>query len=307
MNLAQLRTFQLAAEHGSFSKAASEQFLSQPAVSLQIRQLERELGVALFTRTGRRVHLTAAGELCLEYVTRLTSLSEEMKRSLQNIESQGITLTVGCAPTTAQSYFPALLTEVKAQAPDIHIRVASLSPDQAVAGVLNAELDFAFLTDGYLSDRLTAEYCFPSRLFIVAPPTHPLARRKRVPAEEVVTHDFVTLPPPWTNPQRLRAWARNFDLDVRVINELPTYDALKSAVRMGLGLSLISENAASAELQNGTLAIVDTPGMPIEMPIYLACRRDTELLPAAKAFRDIAMKGRWRRNVATAMPGQVGA
>lgn len=119
MKLNQIKTFQLAAEFESFSRAADEQFVTQPAVSLQIRQLERALGATLFERNGKRIKLTRAGEIALAYARQVGQLTDDLRRELRSLEIESKGVSIGCSTTSARYYMPLFLAELRAKAPNI--------------------------------------------------------------------------------------------------------------------------------------------------------------------------------------------
>ncbi len=294
MNLDQVRTFRLAAELESFSKAADEQFLSQPAVSLQIRQLERELGVTLFERNGKRIKLTRAGHIFLAYAQQLESLTGELRHDLQALSDDSSSVSIGCSPTSSRHFMPALLAELRAICPGVHARVVVLPTDQGAAALARGELDFIFTTDPVAPSRVTLEECMTSRIHIVAPAGHPLTRAARVTPEQVARYPFALLPPPYQGPQLFKRWAENHGVEIRVVLEMGGYDGLMEAVRQGVGLSLISETALADELQAGRIGIVRAVGMPLEFPIFLAHRTSMQLSTGAAALRQCVLHGKWK-------------
>jgi len=305
MNLDQVRTFRLAAELESFSRAADEQFLSQPAVSLQIRQLERELGVTLFERNGKRIKLTRAGETFLSFARQIESLQTELRHNLQAIEQDRASVSIACSPTSSRYFMPPLLAELRNIAPALHARVVVLPTDQAAAALARGELDFIFTTDPVAPSRITLERCLTSRIFVVAPAGHPLTKKPRVAPEELERHPFALLPPPYQGPQLFLKWAEEHGVRIRVVLEMGGYDGLMEAVRQGAGLSLISETACAEDVRAGRIGIVRTVGMPLEFPIFLAHRTNQQLNPGAAALRECVLRGTWRSELPH-LPTQLG-
>lgn len=296
MNLDRLQTFRLVIQLGSFSRAAEELFLSQPAVSLQIRQLEKELGASLIERGTNGARATDAGLAVLRFTEELMEAHGNLLRELASLQSGSSLVTIGCSASTAKNAVPQLMGELQRMAPEIQLRVTTLPPDEASARLLKGEFDFIFTTDAYLSEKVTAEPFSIARLFIVASPTHPLARKQRATPEEVAAHPFALLPTPWTAQRRFRDWAANQGVELRVVTELSTYDALKETARKGLALTLVADSSLSEELEQGTLSIVHAPGLPIEYPIYLA-HRSGALSPACTVVKAAAMQSRLGRAV----------
>lgn len=297
MNFDRLQTFRLVLQLGSFSRAAEELFLSQPAVSLQIRQLEKELGVVLIERGNNRAKPTSAGEAVLRFSEQVLESRANLLRELVSLQSGSSLVTIGCSASSASQVIPQLMGELQRVAPHIQLRVTTLPPDEASARLLKGELDFTLTTDAYLSDRVVAEPFSVARLFVVAAPSHPLARKGRATPAELAAHPFVLLPAPWTAQRRFREWAANQGVDINVMMELSTYDGLKAAARKGLALALIAESNILREVERGELVIVNTAGLPLEYSIYLA-HRGGPLSPALSVVKTAALHSRIPRATA---------
>jgi LysR family transcriptional regulator, low CO2-responsive transcriptional regulator len=289
LNLDRLRTFRKVVELESFSRAAEELFLSQPAVSLQIRHLERELGVVLIDRHAARAVATPAGTALLAFAEHVDQGNAQLQRQLAALQNEHAFVSIGCSATSAKQFVPRIISAVSQLAPEVHVRVITLPPDEAVAKVLRGELDFVLTTEGFISNRLEAEQILTARLFIVGQPTNPLARRERVTPEEVARYPFALLPAPWSAQARFREWASNQGVEIRVAMELSSYDGLKEAARNGLALAVVAETAIIGDIQRGDLAMIRTVGLPIEYPIFLA-HRAGPLTAHARAVRTAAIR-----------------
>ncbi|MGE5596460.1 MAG: LysR family transcriptional regulator [Hyphomicrobiales bacterium] len=289
LNLDRLRTFKKVVELESFSRAAEELFLSQPAVSLQIRQLERELGMPLIDRSGAHPVATPAGAALLVFAETVEQAHADLRRALSDLETAESFISIGCSATSAKQFVPRIISVVGKIAPHVQVRVITLPPDEAVAKLLRGELEFVLTTEGFLSNKLEAEQIQTARLFVVAQSAHPLARRSRVTPQELVKYPFALLPAPWSAQGRFRKWAANQGVEIRVKMELSSYDGLKEAARSGLALAVIAESAIVDDVARGDLAIVRTAGLPIEYPIFFA-HRSGPLAPNAQVVKSAALK-----------------
>lgn len=297
MNLHRLKTFALVVQLESFSRAAEELFLSQPAVSLQVRQLERELGATLIDRGGGRIKATPAGEAVLAFASTVETEHTNLLRQLAALHSEQQLVTIGCSSTSAKRYIPLVISEVRRRAPEVRIRVMILPPDEASTRLAKGELDLILTTEKFLTDRLEAERYTYARLFLVGPPTHPLTRMQKVSADEVAKHPFALLPAPWSVQRRVVEWAENQGVDLNVVMELASYDGLIQAVSQGTALSVIAETAVANAVERGELAIIRTPGMPLEYPIFLAHRKGP-LSPHVALVKAVALE----RTLSQALP-----
>ncbi|MBK6561747.1 MAG: LysR family transcriptional regulator [Dehalococcoidia bacterium] len=296
MNFDRLQTFRLVVQLGSFSRAAEELFLSQPAVSLQIRHLEKELGVVLLERGVNRAKPTGAGEAVLRFSEHVLESRSDLLRELASLQSGSSLVTIGCSPSSARQVIPHLMGELQRIAPHIQLRVTTLPPDEASARLLKGEFDFTLTTDAFISDRLAAEPFSVARLYVVAAPSHPLARKGRATPEELAAYPFALLPSPWTAQRRFREWAANQGVEINVMMELSTYDGLKESARKGLALALIAESNIMREVERGDLVIVNTVGLPLEYTIYLA-HRTGKLSPALSIVKTAALNSRLNRAI----------
>lgn len=297
MNLDQIKTFRLAAELGSFSRAADERFLSQPAVSQQIRQLERDLGVTLFERNGKGITLTPAGATFLDYAHRMDTMEHELRARVDSLKSNTQTVSLGCASSSAHYVVPHLLMELRQVAPDMQVRVTIAAPDQAMAMLIKGEIDCILTTHDSAPSHIVCEPCLVSRMFVVAPAGHVLTRASRVSAMELAPYPFALLAPHWVAPHLFRRWAAEQGVEIQVVMETDGFDGLKEAVREGIGLSLIGERAIAEDLREGKLGLVRVIGMPLELPVYFAHRSSAARSDVLACFRRVALGGDWRHHL----------
>ena len=306
VNFDRLRTFRLVVQHESFSRAADELFLSQPAVSLQIRQLERELGVRLLERGNGRIKPTPAGEVVLEFARLVEDERTNLLQRLARLESGELLVTIACSATSASRFIPLVISELRRRAPEVHVRVMIVPPDEAVARLQRGEVDLILTTEAFLSDRVEGARYSTARLFLVGPPSHPLARKPRVKPEELQYFPFALLPPPWSVQSRVRDWAANQGIEIKVVMESGSYDSLIETVRKGLALSVVAETAVAEEVARGSLAVIRTPGMPIEYPIFLA-HRPGPLPPHVAAVKAIILERKLSQRLPRLAPSVVSA
>lgn len=306
LNFDRLRTFRLVVELESFSRAAEELFLSQPAVSLQIRQLERQLGVRLIDRGNGRIKPTPAGEVVLEFARHVEDERTSLLQRLARLESGQLLVTIACSATSASRFIPLVMSELRRRAPEIHVRVMIVPPDEAAARLQRGEVDLILTTEAFLSDRIEGTPYSTARLFLVGPPTHPLAKKVRVKPEELADYSFALLPPPWSVQARVRDWAANQGIELKVVMEIGTYDSLIETARKGLALSVVAETAVAEEVARGALAVIRTPGMPIEYPIFLA-HRSEPLPPHVAAVKTIVLERKLSQRLPRLAPSVISA
>ncbi len=264
INLHQLRIFQAVARHRSFSRAAEQLFLSQPGVSLQVKALERHVGLPLFEKTGRAVGLTEAGRELLRYSERIFALLEETQVVMEELAGGRRGAIKLAASTSAGIYVvPPALGAFHRRYPQVQLALDVLNRFTAQERLFENEVDLAVM--GLIEDAHDLEVAefVPNELVVIAAPGHPLAGRGAIPFEALAAETFLlreVRSGTRVDTERLFA-ARG--LPLRVGMELRSSGATKQAVAAGLGISIIPLAAIELELATGRLVTLDVAGFPI--------------------------------------------
>ena len=283
--LKQIQTFMEVARQRSVSKAAERLFVTQPAVSMQIRQLEDAFGLALVEPMGRNIKLTDAGEV---FLTHATSAMGQF-RDLEALMAEHIGLKQGridlAVVTTSKYFIPMLLVRFNRLHPGIDVRL-NIDNRENVLGLLSRfEVDLVVMgrAPSHLDCEATAFATNP--LAMVAPPDHPLARRRQLPFSALGEHGFLVRE---EGSGTRAAMQRLFDENhtpLKVVMELPSNETIKQAVMAGMGLSFLSMRTVRHELASGHLALLEVQGLPQINHWYVTHLRSKKLSPAAKAFK----------------------
>ncbi len=176
MELCQLRGFLQVAQDGSVTRAAEALFLTQPAVTQQIRGLERETGVALFDRTGRGVRLTAAGEVLREYALRSLALLEEGRQAIADVEAGAAgRLSLGAGVTTSIFHLPRWLQRFQHAFPAVEVVVRTGRSREVAEWVRGRELELGIVTSPVKGAEFRVLHLFAEEIALVVPPEHPFA------------------------------------------------------------------------------------------------------------------------------------
>ena len=285
MNLNHLAIFHAVAQAGSMTLGAERLDISQPAVSKQVQELERALGVHLFDRVGRRVHLSQAGEILADYARRLFALAHEAETAMADVRAVGRgRLVIGASTTIGTYLLPGVVAEFWRRHPGVELLVQIENTEQVHRRLAGHELDLG-LTEGPVEEgELDAEVFHQDELVMIAAPGHRLAGRPRVPLSAVREEPFVLREPgSGTRAVEERALAR-LRLPVRVVMALGSTEAIKRVVAEGVGLAIVSRLAVRAECAAGTLAVLPVAGLPIERPLHLVRRKGRRDGPALQAF-----------------------
>lgn len=291
INLHQLRIFQAVVAHQSYSRAAEALIMSQPAVSLQLRALEREIRLPLFEKSGRTLRLTEAGEQLLAYSERIFALLDETQLVLEELRGARRGTVKVAASTTAGIYVvPAALGAFHRENPGITLTLDVVNRFTAQERLLNDEVDLAVM--GLIEDahELEVETFVPNELVVIAPPGHRLAGQADIPLAEL--RDEIILlrevgSGTRTDVERLLGGVEGLPLHVGM--ELRSSGAIKQAVAAGLGLAVMPLAAIELELLTGRLVTLDVAGFPVHRHWSLARRAARHLSAAAVALWDFLL------------------
>ena len=285
MNLNHLAVFHAVAQTGGMTLGAQRLDISQPAVSKQVQELERALGVHLFDRVGRRVRLSRAGEVLVDYARRLFALAHEAEEAMTDVRAAGRgRLAIGASTTIGTYLLPGVLAEFWRRHPRVELLVQIENTEQVHRRLAGHELDLG-LTEGPVEEgELDAEVFHQDELVMIAAPGHRLAGRPRVPLSAVREEPFVLREPgSGTRAVEERALAR-LKLPVRAVMALGSTEAIKRVVAEGVGLAIVSRLAVGVECAAGTLAVLPVTGLRLARPLRLVRRRGRRDGPALQAF-----------------------
>lgn len=285
MNLHHLRLFHAVATHGSFTRAAEALYVSQPAVSRQVRELERELDVALLDQVGRTVRLTEAGRLLNAYADRIFALEAEVEQALADRKGlRSGSLRIGASMTAGVYVLPELLGRFKAAHPGIRLWLDIANTREVERGLLENRLDLAVVEGSVTAPEILHEPFRDDELVVVAPPAHPLAQREVVRPGDLEAFDFLVRERgSGTREVSERAFAAA-GIHPPAAMELGSIEAIKRGVAAGLGLAALSRRAVADEVQTGQLSIVHVVGLDLSRGLEIVRHRDKRLSRAAEAF-----------------------
>jgi DNA-binding transcriptional LysR family regulator len=283
--LRQLKVFEAAARHLSFSRAAEELHLTQPAVSTQLKLLHQHAGLALFEQLGKKVYLTPAGNDLLRYSRAIIELVRQAGEAMA--ARQGVSGgTLNVAVISAGDYFfPQLLAEFARTAPGVKLNLGVFNRQQLLQQLADNLTDLAIMVRPPRELDTVNEPFAPHPYVIVARPDHPLARRKRVPVSALL-HE------PWLTRERgsdtWNSMEDGFGAQLAKLNftmEIRSTETIKQAVIAGMGISFLSAHTIGRELERRQLAVIDVVGFPLRLQWYVVHLRQKVLAPVAMAFK----------------------
>jgi DNA-binding transcriptional LysR family regulator len=290
LTLRQLKVFESVARHLNYTRAAQELFLTQPAVSMQVKQLEESLGVALFEQLGKRIHLTEAGREVLGYARTVTQQLDELEGILNHIKGlSGGRLRISVA-TTANYFIPTLLGTFSRRHPGVTISLDVTNRETLLQQLSENTVDLVIMGQPPAELDAEADAFMENPLVIVAPPDHPLAREKKIPLARLQEETFLVREPGSGTRIAMERFFAEREMHLKTGMEVGSNEAIKQSVQAGLGLGLLSHATIEQELTLKRLVVLDVADFPIMRHWYLVHRRGKRLSAVAEAFRQFMLK-----------------
>ena len=284
VTLRQLRVFESVARNLSYTKASKELHLSQPAVSMQVRQLEDSVGLPLFERLGRHIGLTEAGRECYHYsrsVSRALREMEEVMASLTGVSRGQLSIAVA---STINYFAPRLLARFHERYPGIVLQLEVTNREHLLELLGANAVDMVLMGQPPESADLESEPFMDNPLVVIAPPGHPLEGEPEITPERIAGEIFVMREPGSGTRQAMERYLAEHRISVRHGMQMTRNEAIKQAVRSGLGLSVVSKHTIELEMVTHKLSTLDVVGFPLMRRWHLVHRRGKRLSPAAAAF-----------------------
>ena len=290
LTLRQLQILESIARTGSFSRASEDLHLSQPAVSMQIKQLEDDLGVPLLERAGKRIFLTDVGREVYQASQDIAERLNRLKGVLDAMKGlQHGSLTVGVV-STASAFSIRLITQFRQRHPGIRIRLNVINREQLLQQLADNSLDLALMGQPPAHMDLDDTVFMENPLIIIAPPNHPLIGQKRIPLPRIAEEIFMGREPGSGTRIATEAFFQSHGLAWKVDMEMNKNEAIKLAVESGLGLGVVSQHTVLPELAAKRLCILDVEGFPIRRSWHLVSRRNKQFSSSAQAFADFVLQ-----------------
>jgi DNA-binding transcriptional LysR family regulator len=289
ITLRQLQVFESAARHLSFSRAAKELHLSQPGVSMQIKQLEDSVGSRLFEQMGKKLFLTEVGREVLRASQAIAQQLVDLEDTLNDLRGlkQG-TLTVGVVSTV--SYFAIrLISQFRLDHPEVRITLNVVNRETLLDQLANNEVDLALMGQPPLGQDLESTPFMDNPLVVIAPFSHPLAKKKNIPLSRIAEEDFVARETGSGTRSATEAFFQSHGLVLKAAMEMNKNEAIKQAVEAGLGLGVVSRHTVTLELAARRLASLDVEGFPIRRQWHLVHRQNKHFSQAAGAFAQFVL------------------
>ena len=289
MTLRQLTLFKAVAEHLSFTRAAAELRLTQPAVSIQIKQLENNIGMPLFEQIGKKIYLTDAGQLLQsaaeDIFIRLEDLETSLNELQETIKGQ-LRLSI---ISTASYFFPHVFSAFNRLHPEVQLRLKVTNRMRVLQQLSSNEDDLVIM--GQVPDDLNVQ-AFPflaNPLVVIAPPTHPLVGKKKISLQRVAEETFLVREQGSGTRLAMESKFAAHNILLKTEQEFGSVEAIKQGVSAGLGLSVLSDSVLSLELAAGKLCVLDVEEFPLMRDWYVAHLSEKKLSLVAKTFLEFLL------------------
>ena len=276
-NFHQLQVFHTVAKLGSFSKAAAELSISQPAVSIQVKELEKSMGGALLHRMHRRLQLTDTGHAVFNHAQRIFAIAEEMQTAVQDIKGLKTgRLTIGSSTTPGEYILPWVIGQFRRKFPEIEVSLSITNTQSVVETILNHELDMGMAGAPVTAQGLASFPYVSDQIAIVAAPTHPLSSRRKVKLQDLEGQDFILREPGSATRKTAEACFAEHGVSVKAVMELGSNEAVKRAVAAELGLGTVSIFGGDPRHRGGSHKSAGGGGLAMsEAPYGVLPRRQT--------------------------------
>jgi DNA-binding transcriptional LysR family regulator len=286
-----LQVFYTVAKVLSFTKASEALHMTQPAVTFQIRALEDYFNTKLFDRARNKISLTKTGEEVFAYAERILGLYKEMDNRVRNLTSHSTgVLVIGASMTIGEHKIPRLLGEFQRKFPDVRVRLKVANTINIVHMVETNEVDVGIVEAPVSNKNMVVRACWCDQLMVICPPDHELAAAKSVEPEQLKNYPLISREEGSGTRSVIAGYVEQQGLelsDLQISMELGSPEAIKSAVKAGLGISVISEASLTKELKLESLRAIPLHP-PLKRPLSIVYQRQQFRLRAMEKFLDFA-------------------
>ena len=284
LGFSQLRAFEAVTRTGSFTRAAERLHVTVPAVSLQVRSLEREHGVRLFDRVGRRVRLTPAGEALRQYAERIFTLVHDAERALQGTgDFHGTRLRVAATPTCAGYYLAPFWKRLRRRYPGLQLEVSVHNTRTVRQRLLALEDDLGMLGGATEDGALIVRPFARDTMVAIVSPEHPWAKRKAVTLKALGREPLILREPGSAGREIVERALRTAGIEPRAVMEMTSTEAIKQAVEANGGVAVLARAVVQRDLAGGHLRALPVRGGDLTLRLAFAYHRERADSPLLRA------------------------
>ncbi len=284
-----MRTFEAVAKHLSISRAAAELHLTQPAVSMQLKQLEEQIGLQLVQQSGRRMSLTEAGQELRGHAQGIAAQMIELGTAMEKFRSRERGVLRIAVVSTANYFLPRTIAAFNRQHPGVRISLEVVNREAVLSSLVDSRADLAISGQPPEGAYVTGEYFMDNPLIVIASPNHRLAAATAIPLERLAEEVLVLREPG----SGTRATAERYLAERKVAYrpgcEFSSNEAVKQAVQAGLGIGVVPAQTVQLELETARLAVLDIEGFPLLRRWFIIHRNDRRLSAVAEGFKTLLL------------------
>lgn len=290
LTLRQLKVFESVARHLSYSRAADELHLTQPAVSMQIKQLEGNISLPLFEQLGKRIYLTDAGRELYQYSRSISQQLADMEVALDELKGMERGKLNISVVTTANYFAPHLLAKFCQRYKGVTVSLNVSNRETVLKQLSDNLIDLAIMGQPPEGLDIDSESFIENPLVVIAPPDHPLCKEKNIPVNRLAKEVFLVRESGSGTRGAMERFFAAHEVKINKGMEADTTEAIKQAVQAGMGLGIMSQHTAELELETNRLKILDVQGFPILRYWHVVNRKNKRLSGVANAFREFLLK-----------------
>ncbi|MBI2906435.1 MAG: LysR family transcriptional regulator [Chloroflexi bacterium] len=285
MNLNQLLYFYHVVRTGSYSRAAEEVGISEPAIHRTVATLQRSCGIKLLQRKGKVIEVTPEAEALFEYASRIASLSGMAQQAIaeQKTHISG-KLSIGAGVSAVLHMLPAVLPRWAAEHPMVEVSIKQGMGHELQMGLLDGSLDLIVSAGTKWEAGLRRELVFSDRLVVVSAPGHAFSQRELVTVADLSKEKLILTPRGTLVRDEVEEVERRYGVQFKVAAEVNRIDVAKPLCRAGMGLGVLMMSAIAGELAHGELSVLNVEGFPRSCPYFLVYRTDRALTPEMKSM-----------------------
>jgi DNA-binding transcriptional LysR family regulator len=281
--------FYTVAKKKSFTMAARELFLTQPAVTIQIQKMEADYGVKFFDRVGKKIFLTESGKILFSYAEKILTFLAQAEEALIDVkELKSGKLAIGASATVGSYYLPQIFKVFRKRYPGIEIEMNLSNSYVVVEDVLALKADLGFVSRLHHLERLVVIPFLEEELVLIVPPDHPLAHKGEVLLEDLSGQPFILRETGSATRDLIEEGVAKKGVSMKVVMDLASNEAIKKGVGDGLGISIISKYVVQQEVNQGLLRMITFANERVMRKFFIIYHEDKYLSNTLRAFLKIA-------------------
>ncbi len=289
LTLRQLKVFESVARHLSYSRAADELHLTQPAVSMQIKQLEDNISLPLFEQLGKRIYLTEAGRELYQYSRAISQQLTDMEVALDELKGMERGKLNISVVTTANYFAPHLLAKFCQRYRGVTVSLNVSNRETVLKQLSDNLIDLAIMGQPPEDSDIDSESFMENPLVVIAPPDHALCKEKNIPVIRLEKEIFLVRESGSGTRGAMERFFAQHHIKIKKGMETDTTEAIKQAVQAGMGLGIMSRYTAELELETNRLKVLDVQGFPIIRYWHVVNRKNKRLSGVAHTFREFLL------------------